>query len=92
MENLNLAPFYNSMVARDDASLLITLCDILYCLFFVILWKYMSRKVAVVVRQTDDDNVTAGDYTVVVSGLPPTATEEEVRRVRSSQECIWGLG
>jgi len=80
MENLNLAPFYNSTVTRDDASLLITLCDILYSLFFIILWKYMSRKVAVVVRQTDDDNVTAGDYTVVVSGLPPTATEEEVRR------------
>ncbi|GMH46365.1 hypothetical protein TrRE_jg6856, partial [Triparma retinervis] len=79
-ENLNLAPFYNATVTRDDASLLISLCDIIYCILFVLLWKYMSRKVAVVVRQTDDDNVTAGDYTVSISGLPPSATEEQVRK------------
>jgi len=79
-ENLNLAPLYNSTMTRDDASLLVSLCDIVYCILFVLLWKYMQRKVAIVVRQTDEDNVTAGDYTVCVSGLPPTATEEQVRK------------
>ncbi|GMH90450.1 hypothetical protein TL16_g11773 [Triparma laevis f. inornata] len=79
-ENLNLAPILNQTITRNDASTLIGLCDVLYSLLFILMWKMMSRKVAVVIRQTDDDNVTAGDYTVCVTGLPTDATEEEIRK------------
>ncbi|GMI01404.1 hypothetical protein TrVE_jg10724 [Triparma verrucosa] len=78
-ENLNLSPILNQTITRNDASTLIGLCDVLYSLLFILMWKYLSRKVAVVIRQTDDDNVTAGDYTVCVTGLPTDATEEEIR-------------
>lgn len=107
-----LAPLLNETISRDDAALLVTGCDILYCILFLLFWKYvrehacrrsllpaalnltsprarryMEYKVNVVVQQTDDDNVTAGDYTVMVYGLPVDATEEGIRK-HFSDLCV----
>ncbi len=79
-ENLHLRPLVNMTITRDDASLYIAGFDILYCMVFMIFWKLMSSKVAVVIRQTDEDNVTAGDYTIRVTGLPLDADEESIRK------------
>ena len=48
-ENLHLRPLMNTTITRDDASLLIVSCDIVYCLLFLVFWKYMEYKVNVVV-------------------------------------------
>ena len=51
-----------------------------YSLLFLLVWKYIGHKVKVIMRQTDDDNVTAADYTLVIAGLPVDAKEEDIRR------------
>jgi len=80
VENLNFLPLQNITVTRDQAAAVISAFDILYSILFLLVWKFMGHKVKVIMRQTDEDNVTAGDYTLVVQGLPVDAKEEEIRK------------
>ena len=74
--DLSLAPLYNVTMTRNDVSAMVSLFDCTSCIIFLLMWKFMYMKVKVVIRQTDDDNVTASDYTVFVTGLPKDAKEE----------------
>ena len=76
VENLR---YLGSDMKRDAAAGMITRNDLIYSFVFVLMWKYIKRKVDIVVRQTDEDNVTAGDYTVCATGFPTNASEEDIR-------------
>ena len=78
--DLSFAPIYNETMTRNDASLVVSFFDCISSIIFLLMWKYMHGKVKIVIRQTDDDNVTAGDYTVFVTGLPKDALEEDIRK------------
>ncbi|CAN0505982.1 unnamed protein product, partial [Ectocarpus sp. 12 AP-2014] len=54
--------------------------EILIAIFFVFFIVILSERLKAKIDEIDDANVTPGDYTVMVRGLPADVTKEEVRQ------------
>ncbi|CAM9493415.1 unnamed protein product, partial [Ectocarpus sp. 4 AP-2014] len=54
--------------------------EILIAIFFLFFIVILSERLKAKIDEIDDANVTPGDYTVMVRGLPADVTKEEVRQ------------
>jgi len=61
VENLNFLPLHNTTVTRNDAALIISTFDILYSILFLLMWKFIGRKVQVIMRQVSGERRATSD-------------------------------
>ena len=59
-------------------------CDIIIVLTVLFATLHMKRMVRNVTQRVNSEHVSVEDYAVYVTGLPPDATDEEVRDARAS--------
>jgi len=67
-------------ITGKEVSFSLMVSDLCLSIFFIGFMFFLRHKVNRVVQETDANNVTSGDYTVMVQGLPDDATQDEVRR------------
>jgi len=63
----------------QSLTLALSVMDVLVVTVFLIAATYFSRRVRDVTRGGADEQLSLSQYTVLVRGLPPDATEEQVR-------------
>lgn len=74
-----LSVFGGGMTGKE-VSYAIMVSDLVMAIFFIGVIFFARHKFGRVIQETDANNVTTGDYSVMVQGLPDDATQEEIRR------------
>jgi hypothetical protein len=69
-----------SKIESATAGWIIMLCDLVSMLLFVRMYSQFQSLINETVEQDDDDKISASDFGVWVTGLPPDATEDAIRQ------------
>eukprot|EP00742_Colponemidia_sp_Colp-10_P005016 GILJ01005359.1.p1 GENE.GILJ01005359.1~~GILJ01005359.1.p1 ORF type:complete len:1183 (+),score=192.60 GILJ01005359.1:83-3631(+) len=64
-------PVVNQDIKKSTLAVVVVILDVLGIAIFLLLIRWLQTKEAAEVGSVDMDNVTAGDYTVEVTNLPP---------------------
>jgi hypothetical protein len=63
----------------STAGCIVMLCDLISMVLFIRMYGQFQSLINETVEQDDDDKISASDFGVWVTGLPATATEDQIR-------------
>eukprot|EP00903_Cladosiphon_okamuranus_P009173 g8761.t1 len=69
-----------TLLTAKNGSIFVVFCDVLCCIWLMILYWRFSHEIVEFEEMADKENVTPADYAVEVTGIPMDAKDEEVIR------------
>ena len=83
-----LSVFGGGMTGKE-VSYAIMVSDLVMAIFFIGVIFFARHKFGRVIQETDANNVTTGDYSVMVQGLPDDATQFSCSSSKSNSTLPW---